>query len=208
MIITEIIPVTKQKYRIVTDEQLAFVLYKGELSRYKLEKDRELPYELFCRIQEEVLIKRAKLRAMHLLNRMDYTESQLRKKLEQGEYTSQAVDLALEYVKSYHYLDDDRYVRRYLSCCKGNKSKKQVEFELEKRGISRELIAACREKMEEEQEETDETDLIRSILEKRCKNPQSADEKEINRHYGYLMRKGFRSSDIWSVFHEFFERFS
>ena len=83
-----------------------------------------------------------------------------------------------------------------------------MEFELEKRGISRELIAACREKMEEEQEETDETDLIRSILEKRCKNPQSVDEKEINRHYGYLMRKGFRSSDIWSVFHEFFERFS
>ena len=205
MMITEIIPVTKQKYRIMTDEQLAFVLYKGELSRYGLKENMELPYELFAEIQEEILIKRAKLRAMHLLNRMDYTEAQLRKKLEQGEYTQKAVDIAIAYVKAYHYLDDERYVGRYLSCSEGRKSRKQAEFELEKKGVSREMIAACREKIEDEQ---DETELIRSILEKRCKNPQSADEKEIRRHYGYFVRKGFSSSDIWSVFHDFFERFS
>lgn len=205
MMITEIIPVTKQKYRVMTDEQLAFVLYKGELSRYGLKENMELPYELFAEIQEEILIKRAKLRAMHLLNRMDYTEAQLRKKLEQGEYTQKAVDSAIAYVKAYHYLDDERYVGRYLSCSEGRKSRKQAEFELEKKGVSREMIAACREKIEDEQ---DETELIRSILEKRCKNPQSADEKEIRRHYGYLMRKGFSSSDIWKVFHDFFERFS
>ena len=208
MIITEIIPVTKQRYRVVTDEQLAFVLYKGELSRYRLQKDMELPHELLERILEEVLIKRAKLRAMHLLNRMDYTESQLRKKLEQGEYTSRAVDIALEYVKSYHYLDDARYVQRYLACCEGKKSRKQAEFDLERKGVSRQLIAECRQKMEEELEESDETELIRSILEKRCKDPKSADEKEIRRHYGYFVRKGFSSSDIWSGFHDFFERFS
>lgn len=205
MMITEIIPVTKQKYRVMTDEQLAFVLYKGELSRYGLKENMELPYELFAEIQEEILIKRAKLRAMYLLNRMDYTEAQLRKKLEQGEYTQKAVDIAIAYVKAYHYLDDERYVGRYLSCSEGRKSRKQAEFELEKKGVSSEMIAACREKIEDEQ---DETELIRSILEKRCKNPQSADEKEIRRHYGYLMRKGFSSSDIWKVFHDFFERFS
>ena len=207
MMITEIIPVTKQKYRVMTDEQLAFVLYKGELSRYGLKENMELPYELFAEIQEEILIKRAKVRAMHLLNRMDYTEAQLRKKLEQGEYTQKAVDIAIAYVKAYHYLDDERYVCRYLSSSEGRKSRKQAEFELEKKGVSREIIAACREKMEDEQEPY-ETELIRSILEKRCKNPQSADEKEIRRHYGYLMRKGFSSSDIWKVFHDFFERFS
>lgn len=207
MMITEIIPVTKQKSRIVTDEQLAFVLYKGELSHYRLEEGMELPDEVFRRIQEEILIKRAKLRAMHLLTRMDYTESQLRKKLEQGEYTKEAVDIAVEYVRSYHYLDDERYAAQYLSSQKGRKSRRQIEFELERKGISRELIAACREKMDEDQE-TDETELIRNILEKRCANPRLADEKEKRRHYGYLVRKGFSGSDIWKVFDQFFERFS
>ena len=41
MIIREIVPVTKQKSRVVTDEDLSFVLYKGELSRYGLEAGRE-----------------------------------------------------------------------------------------------------------------------------------------------------------------------
>ena len=42
MRIVEIVPVTKTKYRVVTDEQLAFMLYKGELSRYRLKENGEL----------------------------------------------------------------------------------------------------------------------------------------------------------------------
>lgn len=206
MTITEIVPVTKQKYRIVTDEELAFVLYRGELSRYHLKEGQELPETVFRRIQEEILIKRAKLRAMHLLNRMDYTEEQLRKKLEQGEYTKAAVEAAMNYVRSFRYLDDERYASRYLETYAGKKSRRQMEFELECKGISREIIAGCRQRAE--QVETDETELIRRLLEKRCRDPETADEKEKRRHYGYLMRKGFSGSDIRKVFDEFFERFS
>lgn len=64
MRITEIVPVTKAKYRVVTDEQLAFMLYKGELSRYRLKENGELPAETFQEIFKEILVKRAKLRAM------------------------------------------------------------------------------------------------------------------------------------------------
>lgn len=38
MIITNIEAVTKAKSRVYIDEQLAFVLYKGELYRYKIKK--------------------------------------------------------------------------------------------------------------------------------------------------------------------------
>ena len=108
MRITEIVPVTKAKYRVVTDEQLAFMLYKGELSRYRLKENGELSAETFQEIFKEILVKRAKLRAMHLLTRMDYTEAELEKKLMKGEYTPQAVKIAMDYVRSYHYLDDER----------------------------------------------------------------------------------------------------
>ena len=77
MRIVEIVPVTKTKYRVVTDEQLAFMLYKGELSRYRLKENGELSAEIFQEIFREILVKRAKLRAMHLLTRMDYTEAEL-----------------------------------------------------------------------------------------------------------------------------------
>lgn len=206
MRITEIVPVTKAKYRVVTDEQLAFMLYKGELSRYRLKENGELPAETFQEIFKEILVKRAKLRAMYLLTRMDYTEAELEKKLMKGEYTPQAVKIAMDYVRSYHYLDDERYVTRYLSTYQGRKSRRQMQFELERKGIPRELIRRGQEAMEDEEGCADETDMIRQLLEKRCRNPKEADEKEKRRHYGYLMRRGFTSSEIQSVFREYFSR--
>lgn len=206
MRITEIVPVTKAKYRVVTDEQLAFMLYKGELSRYRLKENGELPAETFQEIFKEILVKRAKLRAMHLLTRMDYTEAELEKKLMKGEYTPQAVKIAMDYVRSYHYLDDERYVTRYLSTYQGRKSRRQMQFELERKGIPRELIRRGQEAMEDEEGCADETDMIRQLLEKRCRNPKEADEKEKRRHYSYLMRRGFTSSEIQSVFREYFSR--
>lgn len=204
MRIVEIVPVTKTKYRVVTDEQLAFMLYKGELSRYRLKEDNELPAEVFQKIFQEILVKRAKLRAMHLLTRMDYTEAELEKKLMKDEYTPQAVKIAMDYVRSYHYLDDERYVEKYLSAYRGRKSRRQIQFELERKGIPREMICRGQEALEES--EPDETEMIRQILEKRCRNPKEADEKEKRRHYGYLMRRGFSSAEIQAVFREYFLR--
>jgi len=137
---------------------------------------------------------------MHLLTRMDYTEADLHRKLMKGEYTKEAVDIAMDYVRSYHYLDDERYAARYLAGQSRGKSIRQIEFELERKGISREIIASCREEMEDQ----DETVLIRNLLEKRCPRPEEADGKEKNRHYGFLVRKGFKMEDISRVFQEYF----
>jgi len=206
MIITDIIPVTKQKYKIMTDEQLTFVLYKGELSRYQLEKEEEITEPIWEEISL-ILEKRAKLRAMHLLTKMDYTESELRQKLMVGGYTDAAVSDAIEYVKSFHYLDDKRYVAKYMEQ-PNSKSRRQKEFELERKGISRELIRQWSYESEVDEDferaKQDETVLIQTLLEKRCKNPQTADEKEKMKHYGYLARKGFSNSDIMEVFESYF----
>lgn len=59
-------------------------------------------------------MKRAKLRAMHLLNDMDRTESQLRTKLLNGDYPADIADEAIAYVKSFGYINDESYYRRLL----------------------------------------------------------------------------------------------
>ena len=55
--------------------------YKGELKRFGIKQGEDLTQENYEKIQNEVLLKRAKKRAMHLLEDMDRTESALRKKL-------------------------------------------------------------------------------------------------------------------------------
>lgn len=195
MIITNIEAVTKAKSRVYIDEQLAFVLYKGELSRYKIKKDEEISEETYREIIDEVLTKRAKIRCIYLLKSMDRTEYQLRTKLKQGGYPEEAVNTAIEYVKNLHYIDDNRYAQYYIEGRTGSKSKQQITQDLLRRGISKELIQS----IYEQQEPEDETDQIHKWVKKKRVDLETADPKEINRLYGFLMRKGFQSSDISKV---------
>ena len=198
MEITKIQALTKQKYRIFLDGESAFAVYKGELSRYHLEEGAVLPPEVYEELVNRVLKKRATLRAMHILERTDKTEAQLRRKLEESEYPKEAVESAIAYVTSFGYLDDRRYAEHYIEWKKQGKGKARLKMELVQKGISREII-------EEVLESTDfgETrEMIRQIILKKRKTDIPMNEKEKQRLYGFLMRKGFSSSDILAVMRE------
>ena len=198
MEITKVQALTKQKYRIFLDGESAFAVYKGELSRYHLEEGAVLPPEVYEELVNRVLKKRATLRAMHILERTDKTEAQLRRKLEESEYPKEAVESAIAYVTSYGYLDDRRYAEHYIEWKKQGKGKARLKMELVQKGISREII-------EEVLESTDfgETrEMIRQIILKKRKTDIPMNEKGKQRLYGFLMRKGFSSSDILAVMRE------
>lgn len=202
MIVTDIKPVTKQKFQIEIDGQPAFVLYKGELFRYHLEQDREIEECIYTKIVDEILTKRAKLRAMHLLQKMDRTKWELERKLQESGYPQVVVKRALEYVESFHYIDDKRYAAMYIQSQKAKKGKARIKMELMRKGISAELIA---EVFSETEDEIDTREAIRSLIEKKCSYSEKMDEKEKRRLYGFLLRRGFSSSDILSVFREISE---
>ena len=98
MLVTKIQAVTKQKYRIELDGQPAFVVYKGELSRYGIKEGHEILQPVYEELVGQVLTKRAKLRAMHLLESMDRTRAELEKKLQSSEYPREAVAEALIWI--------------------------------------------------------------------------------------------------------------
>lgn len=202
MIVTDIKPVTKQKFQIEIDGQPAFVLYKGELFRYHLEQDREIEECIYTEIVDEILTKRAKLRAMHLLQKMDRTKWELERKLQESGYPQVVVKRALEYVESFHYIDDKRYAAMYIQSQKTKKGKARIKMELMRKGISAELIA---EVFSETENEIDTREAICSLIEKKYSYSEEMDEKEKRRLYGFLLRRGFSSSDILSVFREISE---
>ena len=137
-------------------------------------------------------LNRAKRRALHILERSDRTEQELRDKLSKN-YLPEVVDAAVDYVKSYHYIDDHRYAVNYLNSRGRVKSSRQVEQELlYKKGISKAVLEEARE----EAEPQDEREQIRRWMEKKHLDPVTADRDEKRRFYQFLMRRGFRSSDI------------
>lgn len=193
MVVTKVEAVTKTKYKVYVDGQFAFILYKGELSRFHIAEDQELSQEIYEKIRTEVILKRAKLRAMHLLNDMWRTEAQLREKLTRNEYPSDIVEAAISYVKSFGYINDYEYARSFIESRKERKSRREIYMQLVGKGVSRELID---EAFEESYEREDSTEAIRRLLEKKHYDRENTTLEEKKKIMAYLVRKGFGYDDI------------
>ena len=196
MIVTRTESLPKTKYKEDLDGQFAFVLYKGELSRYGVKEGAELTEETVDEIYNTVLLKRAKKRAMHLLEDMDRTESGLREKLRQGLYPAEIIEKAIDYVRSFGYLNDARYAENFILSRRNSKSRKEIHALLLGKGISDEEISIAFENCYGNQEEQE---AVRRILEKKRVDPKTADDREMQKIYGYLARKGFRYETIRQV---------
>ena len=196
MTVTDITPITKSRYRIVLDEELTFVLYKGEMNRLHIRRGEEIMEDTYLRIFHEILPKRAKLRCMNLLQSKDYTHRQLEDKLKQGDYPKEIIDEAIAYVESYGYVDDEKYVRNFIEYNSDKKSRIRIENDLMRKGIRRELIGKIFDELQESGMEIDEIAMIQNLLIKKNYNSQSATDEERRKMYAFLSRKGFRSDVI------------
>lgn len=196
MVVTNIEAVTDTRYKVYIDGTCAFVLYKKELSRYRIAVGQEMDGEVYRKVRTEIAGKRAKLRAMHLLNDMGRTELQLRQKLERDGYPEDMIEEAVSYVKSFGYVNDENYARVFIEGRKNKKSRKELSAALVQKGIEKEIVEKV---FEECYEEDDTRNAIEEILKKKRYDPDKADWKETRRIIGCLARKGFEYADIRSV---------
>lgn len=195
MIVTKIEPVTSTKYKVEIDGEFAFVLYKGELKRFHLCEGREVEETVFQTIKKDVVLKRAKLRAMHLLTDMDRTKSGLEEKLKRNLYPADVIEQAIAYVDSFGYLNDERYAENFVIRHKKQKSRKEIYALLNAKGISSDEAKRAMEKYGDEEEK----EAVRILVEKKIKNRTDIPEQELQKIYAYLARKGFRYEIIRQV---------
>ena len=191
MIITEILPYGKMKSRVLTDGDLVFSVYRGELREYGLEEGKELPEKVLEEELMPLLTKRARERIVKLLKDRDYPEAELRRKLELSWYPEQCIATALQWARDRHYVDDRRFAENYIRWNGEGKSRRRLMYDLTQKGISRELAEQLLEEMP-----PDEDAQIRKELKKRDYHPDSADPKERQKIAAFLSRRGYSWSRI------------
>lgn len=196
MIVTKITELSKSRIQITTDEEFAFVLYKGELRFYHLAEGQEIPEPIYKELMEQVLPKRAKLRAMNLLKARPYTVRQLTDKLKQGGYPDSIVEKAVSYVKSYGYLDDRRYASDYTETYKTSKSRAKIKNSLLQKGIDKQIIEECMEEIYADDTNDLEREQINRYIKKKNFNVADASFEEKQKFSAFLYRKGFQIDAI------------
>lgn len=196
MTVTQMTGMSRSRYKVYVDGQFAFILYKSELREFDIEEKKEISESCYQEIMTEVLPKRAKKRALNLLESRDYTSGQLREKLRQGEYPSACIDEAIAYVESYGYVDDLRYAKDFITYHLETKSRTRMEQDLMRKGISKDIIGAAFEELEQEGTGQDEMAMIVRLLEKKKYDSRTASKQDKQRMYGFLYRKGFHGDAI------------
>ncbi len=192
MQIQEIIREKKGKLTVRLEGGLSFPIYEKEAAKYRMTEGGSLSDQEWNEICTEILEKRAKRRALYILQRMERTEYQLRQKLQENGYPEEIVQCAIDYVKSFHYVDDYRYACTYIRYHQAEKSRLQLKMKLYERGVASDLI----EQALEDEYSGEEEQLIKRLLEKKHYDAETMGQKEKQRLYQYLMRRGFRSETI------------
>lgn len=191
MRVTRIEECSKSRVRIFIEEEFAFVLYKGELRSYHILEGEEVGEEVVHSIMKELLPKRAKLRAMNLLMKRDYTARQLRSKLKDGEYPEKIIEEALAYVEGCRYVNDLRYAVNFIQGHADSRSRRRLEQDLLGRGIDKDTLERAWVQWQEQGGDQDEGAMIQTLLQKKGFDRDGADAKERQKMYGFLIRKGF-----------------
>lgn len=186
MIVKAVVPVDKRKCKVFLEGDFAFVLYKSEAARFHIEEGNDLPAKTYEMIEEEILLKRARDRALYLLQSQGCTQAEMIKKLKDDGYSQSVTERVLSFLQEYHFIDDNAYTENYIHVNKGRKSKRQITYELQQKGVDRDQI---RQMLEENP--VDEEETVRALLKKKTGGRIPEDKKEIQKLAAFLGRKGF-----------------
>jgi len=192
MEVLSLVKLTKGRAKICLAGGADFVLYKKEYESYGIEEGAELSEADYQQILTDIIIPRCKKRALHLLEKQDRSEKNLRDKLKEGGYSEDVIDIAIDYINNFGYLDDARMAASHVRFYQDSRSRMRIKQDLLGKGISSDVI----ERVLEEEYTADEGELIESLLAKKHYDKENATYEERAKMYRFLASRGFSSDSI------------
>ena len=112
-------------------------------------------------------------------------------------YTKDVINRVMEFLKEYRLIDDRVYTDNFIRMNQEKKSRRQIAFELQQKGVDRQDISRILEGSAQ-----DDLAAARNLLKKRLRTADLSDLKEKNRLGAYLGRRGFSYDVIRRVMQE------
>jgi len=118
-------------------------------------------------------------------------------KLSGDGYPKEVINRVMEFLKEYRLIDDRVYTENFIRMNQEKKSRRQIAFELQQKGVDRQDISRILEGSAQ-----DDLAAARNLLKKRLRTADLSDLKEKNRLGAYLGRRGFSYDVIRRVMQE------
>ncbi len=202
MLITDIKPQARDKNRVSVyiDGKFAFGLIEADRLFYKLEVGKEITREKYDEIINENIYTKAKNKAAGFLGFRMRSAKELRNKLRE-DFDEEVTERVIELFKGYGYINDLEFAEAFAKDCLNIKKwgTVRIKQELRLKGVSEEYINTALEILENTE---DACENIRGLLDRRIKNTP-IDLREKQKHFNFLLRRGFKTEDIKKVLEEY-----
>lgn len=185
MIVTLIEKKGKYKHKVFLDYDYAFWLTWKELYFWDIKEETEVSEEQYMKIMKESIIPKAKRKALSYLEKSNRTEQEVRDKLKRELYQEHVIDIVIEYLHQYHYLNDNWVVENFIRSNQANHSRSWMEMKLRQKGIDKDKLQIFFE------EGYSEDYAIQKEIKKKLKGRERITWEERNKILGYLYRKGY-----------------
>lgn len=178
------------RWHVFLDNNIDFLLYKGEVRKLNIQEGICIDENQYQTIIE-ILYKRARERALYILDDAYKTKKQITDKLKSGLYPAFIIDKVIEYLAEYDLINDYRYARMYIDYKESSKSKRQIVQDLHSKGISKSIV----DEAFKEADFSDE-DSLKKVIEKRIFRYDLNEKKDVEKLYRYLLGKGYDYNDV------------
>lgn len=176
----------KARVNIFVDEAFFCGLNKETALLFKLKVNKEVNEEQLKNAIFESEVRSAFDKCLDYLGRQMYSKKSLIDKLLLKGFSKEVIDKVISKLEEYRYVDDELYAKQFV-LHNSKKSKKQIRDKLQQKGVSREIITTVLE----ENRDGDEYEICLLQAQKYTKNKQIDTQKDLQKIYASLARKGF-----------------
>lgn len=190
------------RIHVYLDNNVDFLLYKGEIKKFSIQDGTCIDEKQYQSIME-TLYKRARERALYILDDAYKTKKQIIDKLKSGLYPTYIIDKVIDYLSEYDLINDNKYAAMYIDYKSDSKSKKQIIQDLYSKGVSKDIIDSAFENID-----FSDDNSLRKIIEKRLNKYNLKEKKDLEKFYRYLVGKGYSFSDIKKALCDFSDEYN
>ena len=191
MLITKISPAVKTegRYNVFVDGKYSFSLDEVQLAALTIKKGDELDEQQLDQLKSESSFGKNYIRALDLVSRRPRSQLEIRDYAFRKQWTKANTDRVIERLLERGYLNDAKFAEIFVRSRANlrNYSTRRMKLELQKKGISSDII----DQVLSESDDFDENVALKNLIAK--KQNRYDDEQKL---IAYLARQGFNYDSI------------
>ena len=183
------------KYRFSCSKDVVYIrsLKKGNIIDLKNIEDS---------IEEDNYIK-CKNASLKVIERSAKTQKEIQNKLKAKMYSDETIQRVMEFLKSYGFADDEKYIKMYLKDNIKRYGRNKIKYMLAAKGIEQGLLSSVMQDIDPE----DEISSAKSFAQKKIKTINCSDDKRkaYKKLFDFLRGKGYTVNVIKIVLKDIFD---